>query len=239
MGCYKNVWWCEWYCWNMVNSILWYCWQASALRKHCVKRKQQPKWLTADIIDAFKIRDRFKSVNNEEQYKVWRNKVGKMIKISKKRQYSEIINENSNNPASVWNLFKELGASKRNIGNSILSLKIDGQIIENPSEISSEFNKFFVSVASKIKEPVAPSNFDRLQMFLDEKLMENTLFYSCHWIWKSWKVPKNIDITKATGADNIGPRLLKLAAPYISESLTFICNQSIPEFKISWKMEGR
>ena len=103
-----------------------------------------------------------------------------MIKISKKRQYSEIINENSNNPASVWKLFKELGASKRNIGNSILSLKIDGQIIENPSEISSEFNKFFVSVASKIKEPVAPSNFDRLQMFLDEKLMENTLFYSCH-----------------------------------------------------------
>ena len=27
--------------------------------------------------------------------------------------------------------------------------------------------------------------------------------------------------------DTIGPRLLKLAAPYISESLTFICNQSI------------
>ena len=71
----------------------------------------------------------------------------KLIKLLKyQRKYSENINENSNNPASVWKLFKELGASKRNIGNSILSLKIDGQIIENPSEISSEFNKFFVSV---------------------------------------------------------------------------------------------
>ena len=102
------------------------------LRKHHVKRKQQPKWLTEDIIDAFKIRDRFKSVNNEEQYKVWRNKVNKMIKISKKRQYSEIINENSNNPASVWKLFKELGASKRNIGKSILSLKLMAKSLKIP-----------------------------------------------------------------------------------------------------------
>ena len=39
-----------------------------------------------------------------------------MITTSKKRQYSEIINENVNNPFSVWEHFKEIGASKRNIG---------------------------------------------------------------------------------------------------------------------------
>ena len=50
--------------------------------------------------------------------------MSKMIKASKKRQYSEIINENVNNPSSVWKLFKELEATKRNIGNSILSLKL-------------------------------------------------------------------------------------------------------------------
>ena len=33
------------------------------LRKHRVKRKHQPKWLNADIIEAFKTRDRFKSLN--------------------------------------------------------------------------------------------------------------------------------------------------------------------------------
>ena len=36
-----------------------------------------------------------------------------MIKQSKKHQYSEILNENANNQASVWKLFKEIGASKR------------------------------------------------------------------------------------------------------------------------------
>ena len=51
---------------------------------------------------------------------------------------------------------------------------------------------------------------------------------------------KNIDITKATGSDNIGARLLKLAAPFISDSLMYICNQSIlnSTFPDKWK-EGK
>ena len=99
-----------------------------------------------------------------------------MIPASKKKQYSEIMNENVNNPTSVWKLSKELGASKRNMGTSIFSLKINEKTINYPSEISSEFNKFFVSIASKIKEPVVPSNFDRLRTFCDEKLAETQIF---------------------------------------------------------------
>ena len=98
-----------------------------------------------------------------------------------------------------------------------------------------------MSVASKIKEPVVPSNFDRLRTFCNEKLTENTSFSILtlgHE--KVEKYLKNIDITKATGVDTIGPRLLKLAAPYISESLTFICIQSIVKsvFPKKWK-EGK
>ena len=59
------------------------------LQQHHVKRKQLPKWLSADIIEAFKTRDWFKSLKNHEQYKIWRNKMSKMITASKKQQYSE------------------------------------------------------------------------------------------------------------------------------------------------------
>ena len=74
------------------------------LRQHRVKRKQQPKWLTADIIDAFKTRDRFKSLNNQEQYKIWRNKVSKMIKASKKRQYITETSLYKSNPRFAPNI---------------------------------------------------------------------------------------------------------------------------------------
>ena len=50
----------------------------------------------------------------------------------------------------------------------------------------------------------------------------------------------NIDVTKSTGLDNIGPRLLKLSAYYIADSITFICNKSLKEsiFPDKWK-EGK
>ena len=56
-----------------------------------------------------------------------------------------------------------------------IPVKTNDQTIDNLSEISSDFN-FFVPVASKIKEPIAPSNFDRLRTFCNEKLSENTIF---------------------------------------------------------------
>ena len=85
------------------------------------------------------------------------------------------------------------------------------------------------------------SNFDTLKRFCYDKLSENTSFSIpsiAHE--KVEKYLKNIDITKATGTDNIGPRLLKLAAPYISDSITYICNQSIinSTFPEKWK-EGK
>ncbi len=44
-------------------------------------------------------------------------------------------------------------------------------------------------------------------------------------------------MSKATGCDNIGPRLLKLAAPYVTDSITYICNESIKHsvFPDKWK----
>ena len=54
---------------------------------------------------------------------------------------------------------------------------------------------------------------------------------------KVLKFLSNIDINKATGTDMIGPRLLKFAAPFIADEITFICNQSISKsvFPSKWK----
>ena len=79
--------------------------------------------MNPEIIDAIKIRDRYKSLNNDNQHKIWRNKVASLIKQSKKAQYSALINENNNNPGSVWKLFKEIGIKRKNNTSKIPSLK--------------------------------------------------------------------------------------------------------------------
>ena len=90
------------------------------------------------------------------------------------------------------------------------------------------FNDFFVNEASKLKESINPSNHDKLKEFCDGKISNDTIFeIPSIDKEKVLKYLSNVDISKASGTDNIGPRLLKLAAPCITKGITFICNSSI------------
>ena len=106
--------------------------------------------------------------------------------------------------------------------------------------MATQFNNFFVSVASKSKEPVENCNFEKLKDFCNSKVPDGVQFnipeVSCD---KVLKFLSNIDIhVIATGCDQIGPRLLKIAAPFIADSITYICSLSIQNsfFHDKWKI---
>ena len=97
---------------------------------------------------------------------------------------------------------------------------------------------FFVNIASKLKETVVNTNHDKLREFCEAKLPADTKFIIPP-IQKEevLKFLSNIDINKATGTDITGSRLLKLAAPFIADEITFIYNHSITNsvFPNKWK----
>ena len=210
------------------------------LKEHRVKHKNQPQWLTPDILDAIKCRDRHKALGNDAQYKLWRNKVLSLIRKAKKEKYETYIDTNRGKPGSIFKLFQEVGAGKGNKKqSSISSIKVNEDTTsEDPAEIAETFNDFFVNVASRIKEPISNSTHDELKEFCQNKLAEGTRFeIPCLDVTNVRKYLSNIDVTKATGTDNIRPRLLKLAAPYIATEITYICNKSISSssFPTKWK----
>ena len=43
------------------------------IKQHRVKHKNQPQWISPEILDAMKCRDRHKSIGNDDDYKFWRN----------------------------------------------------------------------------------------------------------------------------------------------------------------------
>ena len=207
------------------------------VKKHRVKYKNQPQWLIPEIIDSIKTRDRYKAIGNEDMFKLWRNKVTSLIRKSKKSRYEAFLEEN-NSPNSIWKLFKEVGASKNVNLNSKVQIKIGNVLSENSNEISNAFNKFFVQVAESIKEPIQPSKHEKLKAFCERKIPGNVNFKIPRLeVNKVENILKSLDISKATGTDNIGPRLLKVAASVIADSITFICNCSIQNsvFPDKWK----
>ncbi|MEW8546816.1 MAG: reverse transcriptase family protein [Candidatus Thiodiazotropha sp.] len=209
------------------------------IKQHRVKHKTQPQWMSPEILDAIKCRDRYKSVGNETEYKIWRNKCVKLIHKSKKSKYQTFIDNNKGNPGSIYKIFQEVGAGKGlHRKSNITSVKVGDFLFEDSLEIANEFNDFFVNIASKLKEPIISTNHDKLQAFCQERLPAGTKFLiPLIEREKVLKFLSNIDISKATGTDMIGPRLLKLASPYIVDEICFICNHSITSsvFPSKWK----
>jgi len=114
------------------------------LKQHRVKRQNQPNWLTPEIIDVMKVRDRLKYLGDEAQYKSARNIVTNLIKVSKKKHYEKLIDNSKQNPTNVWKIFKEFGCGKgKNKSTNIFTIKTNDKSFDNSKDIANEFNHFF------------------------------------------------------------------------------------------------
>ena len=100
--------------------------------------------------------------------------------------------------------------------------------VSSDVEIANAFNKYVANVASKLKEPIHDSNFEYIKKFVDSKVDNNVSFsipeLNIAFVRKYFL---NLDISKSTGLDDIGPRILKLSYDMISPSITFLINKSL------------
>ena len=206
---------------------------------HRIKKKYQPDWLTPEILDAMKERDKCKINGNIDEYKILRNRVSSLIERAKTETYQAKIEEGQSDPKSIWKIFKELGTNKKGSNDeSNLNINLGDRVITDDSDLTDVFNSYFVNVAANLKEPITPSNFEILDNYVKSKLPINTEFVNppANEIFVN-KFLSDLNANKSTGIDNIGPKILKLSANVITPSLTFIINKSIlsGEFPSLWK----
>ena len=135
-------------------------------------------------------------------------------------------------------MFKQFGARKKGTSKvNNFEIKIDNDIIASDQDIANIFNDYFVIIPSKLKEPIQP-DFTLLQDFVNSKVNDDTNFVIPHINYSfvnNYLV--NMDASKATGLDSIGPRLLKMAPNVLAPSITFMINKSIETgfFPSTWK----
>ena len=209
------------------------------IKNHRVKHKYQPDWLTPEILDLIKERNKYKLNGNTTDYKVLRNKVSELIKNAKKETYKSKIEEGKSDPRNIWKIFKEFGMNSKGSENkSNVSLKLDDKFVTNESELTEIFNDYFVNIASTLKQPTIETDFEKLHNYVSTKVPCDTEF----------KIPltnqafiktflSNLNVNKSTGLDTIGPKILKMSANVITPSILFIVNKSISlnQFPNIWK----
>ena len=170
-----------------------------------------------------------KSGNEDEwnKYKKKRNAVNNLNKKLKREYYFSEFNEHLGDPRKTWKTLKKVSFKKKS-GDRIELIK-DGYVIDDSECIASIFNEYFTQTASRYD---TEHTFNELHELTDN-------IFSCVSIGEDFvlKELSKLSIFKCSGIDNLHPRLLKLASPFITKPLTHLlnCSLSTGSVPVEWK----
>ena len=92
--------------------------------------------------------------------------------------------------------------------------------VTNSEDIAEGFNEFFSNIGPDLASKIDTSNYN-FQEYIKKPKSEFTAFESITTN-KVYYLLRGLSSAKATGIDKISSKILKLAAPAISSSLTYI-----------------
>ena len=175
-----------------------------------VKKESQPDWYNEDIKFASKQRDMYHKSRNWPQYKHWRNKTIQLIRTctSKKGFFAKSIAENKDN-TYLWIHIKDInGKSKENKLPD--ELTVNGNSTTDPHIISECLNTFFSTISDKLKTENPQDNPQFETSTLDNYIktkIPNTVQFGIPLMKMTNLMTslKSLDVTKATGLDDITP----------------------------------
>ena len=196
-----------------------------------IKLESKP-WITSELNKMIKIRNKLfqrkkRQPNNENKkrlYNLFRNRVIRELRKSKKSYYNEFFKTNTNNIKKTWEGIRSIININKVKLPSISQIKVKDKIIDNPKKVVEAFNNFFVNVGPnteknipinpKIKPEFCLKNRNQLNFLIAHISNEEVL-----------DIINKLE-NKSTGPQSIPIKLLKLIPDLILIPLCTIINQS-------------
>ena len=169
-------------------------------------------------------------------YRHIRNKINKQNSELKRQYFSERLVQAKGNMKESWKTIKQV-INKRSKSTNIDLLKDSGREIVDKQEISNTMNACFCSIgkdlASKVEDYPNPMLTGEYNHNPDSRRFN----FRPIVVKDIRDAMSKIKTSKSLGSDNISSYFLKLATPYIENSLVFMFNTSLEtsQFPDSWK----
>ena len=114
-----------------------------------MKQRTEP-WMTSDIIEMIRERDRFlyifkksKLPEDHRKFCELRNKVQRQVKTAKSEYFSNQIEQDRDNPKKkLWKHLKDIGLKGKQKEDSAICLKIFDEICHDSKMVANHFNNF-------------------------------------------------------------------------------------------------
>ena len=210
--------------------------------QHKKIRSIKAPWITNDIKNLMNTRDRFKRkailTNNENDwlnFRTTRNKVNIKLRNAKKDYYSSKIVGQIFNPKKAWKSINSL-LGRQNKPTVVNELTVGNNTLTCPEDIAEGFNEYFSNIGPDLSSRIDSSNYN-FETYIKNAKSEFAAFQPVT-VSQISHLLHRLSGNKATGIDKISCKIIKLAAPVISDSLTLIFNQAITlsSFPDEWKI---
>ena len=218
-------------------------------KQKCVKKTKQPTWIDEDIVSAIKKRDRELKIariancpNDWSKYKRTKCYVTNLVRKSKRMYFQQSIDDNKGNPKGIWKALKSLTKSQKSTKVTELRRE-DGTLETDTYAMANMLNEYFENIAQELKQSQPSSvSFDssKLEEFVFSTVDNFVTQFNIPLITvhEAQKFIDNLSSSKASGADEISVKVLKLVSPVFLQPLTRLINLSIQSgcFPTKWKM---
>ena len=200
------------------------------LSKRQVKTLAKP-WVTAGIRASIQVKNRLykkymrsRNTHTFAIYKLYRNKINSILRLSKKMYYNQYFITHTGNMKNIWKGIKELIMPKihrSNIPNRIIK---DGIEINDTKGIANAFNDYFSSIGGKLADAI-PLISESPKSFLNAS-QQNCFFLYPVSTTEIQNEIKKLNPSKTCGPHSIPINLLQLVRDYLSKPLEILFNYS-------------
>ena len=213
------------------NKLQYYYEKNIPLGKMSNKRnKPRNPWITKGLLKSIQTRNRlYKSHlhnptdTNLNTYKIYRNKLTKLIRTSRRLHFSNKIKKASSNTTATWKIIKEVMGKKTNPPPTD-NITLNGTKIHDPSLHANSFNSFFTNIG-----PELASKINRTHAHFKDYLSnqnQESLFLNPTNPSEIINITQSLNNSKSHGFDKISMSLLKEIMYPLAKPLTHIFNHS-------------
>ena len=210
--------------------------------QHKKIRARQVPWITSSIKELINTRDKLKRkaiITNLENdwlnYTRTRNRVNIELRNAKKDYYFTKIADDKSNPKQAWKTINSL-LGRQNKPTIVNELKLGENSLTNPRDIAEGFNDYIgPNIGPNLASQINTQNFN-FETYVKNIESEFAAFQPVT-VNHVNQLLTGLSSNKATGVDKISCKIIKIASPAISDSLTRIFNQAITLslFPDEWK----
>ena len=168
---------------------------------------------------------RTKNPQNDLEYKIYRNKLNAILRISEKMYYNDCLNNVKGNMKETWKILKTVLNKHKSCGKLPCSeFKHENKVITDPTDIANKFNEYFTNIGPNLAKGI-PVVDKSIQDFMSGNHI-GSMFLNPVTKEELCKLINHEKTNKASGYDGFYINIVKLISEYILEPLTHVYNQS-------------